>query len=166
MKGGGYILKNGILYKANKQGQEEDSCVVVPTKHREAIMQIVHDSIMGSHLGYKRTLDKIRAQFNWPGITADVERYCKSCDACQRTIPKGKVQKAPVGSMLIIETPLHRVAVDLIGPIDLFKEVWDGALLFWKMADKLRRGSPFALQTLKRCCSGRRNTTITEIKSS
>ena len=116
-KGDGYFVRDGILYKANKLGQEEDSCVVVPTIHREAIMQIAHDSIMGGHLGYKKTLDKIRAQFTWPGITADVERYCKSCDACQRTIPKGKVVKAPLGSMPIIETPFHRVAVDLVGPI-------------------------------------------------
>ena len=117
MKDDGYFEKDGILYKVSKQGQEEDSCVVVPTKHREAIMQIAHDSILGGHLGYKKTLDKIRAQFSWPGITADVERYCKSCDACQRTIPKGKVSKVPLGSMPIIETPFHRVAVDLIGPI-------------------------------------------------
>ncbi len=110
-------MKGEILYKINRQGQEEESCVVVPTEHREAIMQIAHDSIMGGHLGYKKTLDKIRAQFNWPGITADVERYGKSCDACQRTIPKGKVQKAPLGSMPIIETPFDRVTVDLIGPI-------------------------------------------------
>ena len=116
-KDDGYFVRDGVLYKANKLGQEEDSCVVVPTIHREAIMPIAHDSIMGGHLGYKRTLDKIRAQFNWPGITADVERYCKSCNACQRTIPKGKVAKAPLGNMPIIETPFHRVAVDLVGPI-------------------------------------------------
>ena len=116
-KGDGYFVRDGVLYKANKLGQEEDSGVVVPIIHREAIMQIAHDSIMGGHLGYKKTLDKIRAQFTGPGITADVERYCKSCDACQRTIPKGKVVKAPLGSMPIIETPFHRVAVDLVGPI-------------------------------------------------
>ena len=52
-----------------------------------------------------------------------------------------------------------------VGTIDLFKEVWDGALLFWKMADKLRRGIPFALQMLKCCCSWRRNATKTEINS-
>ena len=88
----GYLLKDEILYKVNDQGKQEDYCVVVPTKHREAIMQIAHDSIMGGHLRYKKTFDKIRAQFYWPGMTADVERYCKSCDACQRTIPKGKVR--------------------------------------------------------------------------
>ena len=116
-KGDGYFVRGWVLYKANKLAQEEDSCVVVPIIHREAIMQIAHDSIMGGHLGYKKTLDKIRAQFTWPGITADVERYCKSCDACQRTIPNGKVVKAPLGSMPIIKTPFHRVAVDLVGPI-------------------------------------------------
>ena len=113
----GYLLKDEILYKGNDQGKQEDCCVVVPTKHREAVMQIAHDSIMGGHLRYKKPFDKIRVQFYWPGMTADVERYCKSCDACQRTIPKGKAGKAPLGSMPLIETPFHRVAVDLIGPI-------------------------------------------------
>ena len=63
MKGDGYFEKDGILYKASKQGQEVDSCVVVPTKHREAVMQIAHDSILGGYLGYKKTLDKLEHSF-------------------------------------------------------------------------------------------------------
>jgi transposase InsO family protein len=46
-----------------------------------------------------------------------VTRFCRSCDICQRTIAKGKIPKAPLGKMPLIDTPFQRVAVDLIGPI-------------------------------------------------
>lgn len=43
--------------------------------------------------------------------------FCKSCDICQRTIPKGKISKVHLGRMPLIDTPFHRVAIDLVGPL-------------------------------------------------
>lgn len=51
-------------------------------------------------------------------MTADVRRFCQSCDICQKVVPKGKVGKVPLGSMPLIDTPFKRVAVDIIGPIE------------------------------------------------
>ena len=50
-------------------------------------------------------------------MQSDIIRYCRSCDICQRTFPKGKISKIPIGEMPLIETPFSRVAIDLIGPI-------------------------------------------------
>lgn len=80
-------------------------------------MSLAHESIVGGHLGSKKTLDRISTSFHWPGIGSDVTRFCRSCDACQKTIQKGRVTKVPLGEMPIMETPFQRVAVDLIGPI-------------------------------------------------
>ena len=44
-------------------------------------------------------------------------QFGRSCDAYQKTIPKGRVRKVPLGDMPVIEEPFHRVAIDLIGPI-------------------------------------------------
>lgn len=76
-------------------------------------MTIAHDSILGGHLGTKKTLDHISSSFYWPGIQGDVKCYCQSCDLCQRTFPKGKVTKIPRDKMPLIDTPLERIAVDL-----------------------------------------------------
>lgn len=57
------------------------------------------------------------AEFYWPGVQADVRRFCRSCDICQRTTPKGRTAKVPLGQMPFIEVPFKRVAVDLVGPI-------------------------------------------------
>ncbi|XP_052809601.1 uncharacterized protein LOC128238066 [Mya arenaria] len=92
--------------------------MVVPKNYREKVMSLAHDSIMSGHLAVKRTVAKVLSEFYWPGVQADVKRYCQSCDACQRTITKGKVTKAPSGKMPLIETPFQRVAVDIVGPIE------------------------------------------------
>ena len=116
-----YIIDKGILYRefssptvdfGNKFHQ-----VVVPVDYRRYVLQIAHESILGGHQGAKRTSDKVMANFYWPGIGADIRRYCQSCDICQRTTPKGRVCKVPLGDMPIIDTPFERVAVDLVGPI-------------------------------------------------
>ena len=65
----------------------------------------------------KKTSDKIRLQFYWPGLQQDVKLYCLSCDLCQKTFPKGKVTRVPLDQMPLIEIPCERVAVDLVGPI-------------------------------------------------
>jgi hypothetical protein len=101
-------IENGKLFKQ----------LCVPLQLRNDVLKLAHDSVMGGHLGIKKTTDKILSQFWWPGIMADVKRYCRSCDICQKTFPKGKVQKVPIGDMPLIENPFDRVAVDLIGPIN------------------------------------------------
>jgi len=80
-------------------------------------MKLAHESIMSGHQGVKKTYERTVAHFFWPGIHGDVERYCRSCDVCQRTVAKGRVTKVPLGKMPLMDSPFKRVAVDLIGPI-------------------------------------------------
>ena len=80
-------------------------------------MEVAHGSIMGSHMGIKKTTDKIQSAFYWPGIQGDVTRFCKSCDVCQKTVSKGSVPKVPLEKMPLIDKPFQRVAIDLVGPI-------------------------------------------------
>ena len=84
--------------------------LVLPQKLRHSVLEVAHDSILGEHLGNAKTLDRILCNFYWPGIHDDVQCYCQSCDICQRTIPKGRAGKVPLGSMPVINTPFSRVA--------------------------------------------------------
>lgn len=80
-------------------------------------MKLAHDGIMSGHLGASKTKDRISQHFYWQNMFADIDRYCKSCDICQRTLPKGCVGKVILGSAPIIGTVFSRVALDLIGPL-------------------------------------------------
>ena len=90
-----------------------------PVVDREKLkqMELAHGSIMGGHMGIKKTTDKIQSAFYWPGIQGDVTRYCMSCDVCQKTVNKGSVPKVPLEKMPLIEKRFKRVAIDLVGPI-------------------------------------------------
>ena len=116
-----YYVDKGILYREFISPKVEYGNrfrqVVVPIEYRRHVLQIAHESILGGHQGATKTGDKIRENFHWPGIGADIRRYVQSCDICQRTTPKGRVTKIPLGDMPIIDTPFERVAVDLVGPI-------------------------------------------------
>nr|XP_034316843.1 uncharacterized protein LOC117686229 isoform X2 [Crassostrea gigas] len=91
--------------------------LIVPRKYRTIVMKIAHETLMGGHLGSKKTTDRVVSEFYWPGIQSDIRRFCRSCDVCQRTIPKGKVPAVPLGQMPLITEAFQRVAVDLIGPL-------------------------------------------------
>jgi hypothetical protein len=80
-------------------------------------MELAHETIVGGHLGTQKTLDRITSNFYWPGITSDVKRFCRSCDICQKTIPKGKGVKVPLGRMPLIDIQFHQIAIDLIGEL-------------------------------------------------
>ena len=116
-----YVIQKGVLYREFEQVRGQTSNimkqVVVPSEHRKRVMSLAHESIVGGHLAAKKTIDRITTSFHWPGITSDVTRFCRSCEICQKTLPKGKVTKVPLGEMPIMDVPFHRVAVDLIGPI-------------------------------------------------
>ncbi|XP_073233658.1 uncharacterized protein [Porites lutea] len=113
--------KCGVLYRLYKHpyvnGGKPLKQVMVPEKLRRPIMEVAHGSIMGGHMGIKKTTDKIQSAFYWPGIQGDVTRFCKSCDVCQRTVSKGAVPKVPLEKMPLIDKPFKRVAMDLVGPI-------------------------------------------------
>ena len=79
--------------------------------------RIAHESIMVGHQTTRRTVDRFRGEFYRPGITSDIKRYCRSCDICQRTVPKRQQIRAPLCKMSVIDIPFRRVSVDIVGPL-------------------------------------------------
>ena len=107
-------IHKGVFHRIDTTDTNEVKQVIVPTKYREAIMKLANTSIVGGHLGAKKTTDRITSNFHWSGITRDISRFCKSCDICQRTIPKGRVSRIPLGTMPLMEKPFCRVVMELI----------------------------------------------------
>ncbi|XP_064469691.1 uncharacterized protein LOC135384419 [Ornithodoros turicata] len=115
-----FFMKNDLLFR--RFTLPSGRCLeqlVLPTGRRRDAMRAAHDGMMSGHQGIKKTTDRVTQEFYWPGMQEDIQRYVKSCDVCQKTTPKGKVTKAPLGRVPIIDTPFQRVAVDIVGPISL-----------------------------------------------
>ena len=123
-----YEIKKTILKRVyiDKRGQRFTQ-VCVPQSLRKSVMSLGHDVPMGGHMGAKKTKDRIWGNFYWPGMSADITRYCISCERCQKITPKGRVAKVPLEKMPIPDNPFDKVAVDLIGP---FKPVSDAGFRY------------------------------------
>ena len=113
-----FVRKNGLIYREYRRDERPCRQLVVPAKYRPTVLKMAHESIMAGHLGTRKTTDRVLTEFYWHGVCGDVSRHCRSCDVCQRTVPKGKVGRVPLGKMPLIDTPFKRVAVDIVGPIE------------------------------------------------
>lgn len=71
----------GVLWRG------ERLCVPQDSSLRTRILAECHDAVTGAHLGRDKTLAAVKDRFDWPGLSADVERYVSTCDACPRNKP-------------------------------------------------------------------------------
>ena len=44
----------------------------------------MHDSPIGGHSGYLKTLSRVKQDSFWKGMKYDVKRHVKHCEVCQR----------------------------------------------------------------------------------
>ncbi|CAG2253632.1 unnamed protein product [Mytilus edulis] len=90
--------------------------VVVPMKERRKILEFAHDNRTAAHLGIKKTLDRIKENFYWPGVRGDTWSYIASCSICnkkKKPIPK---RKAPM-QVKSQGYPMERIAMDILGEL-------------------------------------------------
>ena len=98
-------------------GDSSDTQLVIPAELRHIVLRTAHESVLGCHMGTKKTTQRIQANFWFDGIVGNTHRYCKSCDVCQRTIKHGNVRKAPMLISKLSNAPFSRISCDLVGPI-------------------------------------------------
>ena len=114
-------MKKGILYRVFEGPSYNYSQYVkqmeLPKTLRKQVMVLAHESVMGAHQGAKKTTDNIWTNIFWPGVRANGVRFNKPCDACQRTIQKGKVTNVPLEKLPIIDIPFKRISFDIVGSI-------------------------------------------------
>ncbi|XP_025084054.1 uncharacterized protein LOC112558046 [Pomacea canaliculata] len=111
------VVKRGILLRQVKGRDFERKQVIVPKEKRVEVMRLAHEGIFSAHHGVAATRERVTAEFYWPGVADDVQRYVRSCDICQRTATRAHVKPAPLGEVPVIDEPFKRVAMDLVGPI-------------------------------------------------
>ncbi len=83
---------------------------------KKALLELAHSHPMAGHLGPANTTQRIRDWFHWPGMDAEVKRFCQACPTCQVTSPK-KPPPSPLIPLPIIEVPFERIGIDLVGSL-------------------------------------------------
>jgi len=111
-----YCLVNNRLHKKVFIKGIVKPVLVVPEVLKQQILLQAHDSpLTGAHLGFAKTMGKIKDRYFWEGMCREVERYVKSCQLCQKLkkpkqAPAGMLQPIPPGNAF------DKLGVDVLGP--------------------------------------------------
>ena len=120
-----YLDEHGILCHLWTPGKRraKSLCtqVVIPASLRHEILVSLHDDPTAGHLGSKKTYEKVRLRYYWPGMYKDIEHWCRSCvDCAMKKSPRNK-RKAPL-LPIPIEGAFDRVAMDILGPFPVSED--------------------------------------------
>lgn len=97
--------------------------LVVPMKDRHPTIQKVHEE---AHLGYWKTLCKIRERFYWPRMSSDVKRFCYACQVCKESKTPNINVRPVCGKPKLCSRPWEMISLDFLGPYPRSKKgnVW------------------------------------------
>lgn len=121
----GYFVRDGILFRkwrpaaqpANEEWTVHEQ-VVSPLGYCQEVMQLAHYTSLGGHLDTKKTLERISLHFYWPSIRKDVQRFCRSCHACQVVGKPGRAPPvAPLQPLPVEHEPFSHIMIDCVGPL-------------------------------------------------
>jgi ribonuclease HI len=117
--------------------------LVVPTPMRSDVLHMAHADVQGGHQGVRRTFERLRQEYHWPGMYRDVERYLRECVDCEtaRGLPRNP---GPSPGNVMPEYPLQFISMDHVGPfppsvqgntyILLFQDMFTGYVMCKPMA--------------------------------
>ncbi|GBG92605.1 hypothetical protein CBR_g56393 [Chara braunii] len=106
----GYCLRGGHLFKRPTKFAIPMRVLCDP-EERRAVIEELHDGIVGGHRGVKGTFDKVRRLYWWDGQYTEVEKYCSTCEACQKRATV-RYKEPLVPSLPTV--PGEKVHVDLV----------------------------------------------------
>ena len=113
---------NGVLHKENyiNDGIQCNLQVLVPEELRRQVFDMMHNSVLGAHLGARKTTEKILQKHYWFNLRDDIKLWVKQCNICAQNKRPHNKPLAPLGDMRA-GAPMDRLAIDILGPLPLSK---------------------------------------------
>ncbi len=113
-------LRGDLLYRKweSNNGKFYRFQLVLPKKYQEVALRNLHDARTSAHLGQRRTNDAIAQRFYWYKMRESVNRWCATCERCQRRKRPKDVPHAPM-RVYNVGYPGERIAMDICGPFPI-----------------------------------------------
>ena len=91
--------------------------VATPVVMFKEIISEAHASKLAGHGGIFKTVERIKEDFYWPQIEADVRAHIQACPSCQATTDKGVQPPPPLRPLPMPTKPGESVHIDTFGPL-------------------------------------------------
>lgn len=77
------------------------------------VLRDSHDTPQAGHLGRDKTLDRIRQNFYWPGMTLDIKNYVDECETCVKVKYNQNPLKVKL-STRVLYSPWTQLSIDTV----------------------------------------------------
>jgi hypothetical protein len=109
----------GVLYRLSRSTRDrprdmsDELRLVVPEGLRSDMLHYAHEDFQGGHQGVTRTFEKLRSEFYWRSMYADVQRFVEECFDCASG--KGRPPNAgPSPGNIEPRRPFEAVSMDFV----------------------------------------------------
>ena len=83
---------------------------------KNEILKQCHDSLVSAHAGIRRTMNRIRQNFNWVNLKHDVTTYVNNCIKCNQNKSKRNIL-APMKITSSSDQTFEKIFIDIVGPL-------------------------------------------------
>ncbi|OWZ07729.1 hypothetical protein PHMEG_00019844 [Phytophthora megakarya] len=129
------LSSDNVLYYTSVSRRKVDEPemslrLVVPSTMIQEVLHNCHDSIEGGHQGVVRSYQRVKYDYYWIGLYADVEKHVKSCLDCSSSKSLPQLRGYSPGNVLA-ERPFQVVSMDFVIPLPRSRR-GNTALLLWQ----------------------------------
>ena len=111
-----FSLQNDVLYKQVFINGYPRLVICIPQKLRFDVLRNYHDLLPNAHLGYFKTVNKIRERFWWKNMDSFIRQYLRTCDLCERRkVPRTK--PSGLAQPIVVHDKWEYVGLDFKGPL-------------------------------------------------
>ena len=91
---------------------------LIPASLVPQVLNSIHSSTTGGHLGIYKTVEKVRERFYWPGFQDDVKLFINRCEQSQERANPPKTHRHSLVEWTP-SYPFHHIGIDFMGPLPL-----------------------------------------------
>jgi len=91
--------------------------LVVPEPMRKAILTAHHENTLAGHRGFHGTYNRLRRNYFWPGMRADVHAWVASCLTCARRKSDRRGATTGLKGIPGADRPFSAISMDFLGPL-------------------------------------------------
>lgn len=142
---GDHWAEEGVTVKTDGTAWYGEKAFVLPSRQRKCIKHL-HGSVLGGHPGIKKTMERVRQHYGFPGMKKRVEEVVRDCTTCTKT---KAARHQPYGLLEPLPTPERAwgsISMDFITKLP-HSEAPDGTGTkydaIWVVVDRLTKWAYF-----------------------
>uniref|UniRef100_A0A2N9HH28 Reverse transcriptase n=1 Tax=Fagus sylvatica TaxID=28930 RepID=A0A2N9HH28_FAGSY len=105
---GPYTMNQGLLLYKDRFCMGKESGMKIK------VLALIHDSPLGGHSGYLKTLHRAKQDWFWHGMKKDIKAYIRGCDTCQRLKHETSKPAGLLQPLAIPPRPWHSISMDFV----------------------------------------------------